>query len=575
LADRLESPVADRLKLNLPKVLTWHDDIVTKQMVILNRLESILSGLAEDMARRAEVAKALRGMLDELEAILSSEQRQLTRIRDRGSSSHRSSVLRALLDTVNRDGIGATETAIFALKEIVDRTRQEKVLNRGREMLALQNELHDLLSQLKENGDPELAAKAERHLDLLEQNLRDMESQMRKLAERVPYENQNATDRQSDTSIDMQSMKDKLDEAKRLIREGKIDEAMKLLEGLNTQTQQLMASLNDQFKTGQPMSAKGQEGLSKVQKALRKLQAGQQEVLDRTGEALREQQDAMAKALEERLDELVKDAEKLAEKLQSVPESPLHPADERALETLRETARSLAPGIKSGELDRAKRHAESLSKESSKLKSEVGQSEGRELDLKRTSQLRKAMKGLGESSKKAKELAKKLSELESELSRLRLSPGGRKGQRRFKRLGKDQNALRKSTGRLQKVVRQLEGEIPGIGKHLGPNLEGANRSMEHAGRELKGQKRGAKRHQRDALDKLGKALKGLEQKLKKSPNSESQTGLNDPREKVAIPDADAYDVPKEFREELLKAMKERAPKRFKKEVERYYEELVK
>ena len=43
--------------------------------------------------------------------------------------------------------------------------------------------------------------------------------------------------------------------------------------------------------------------------------------------------------------------------------------------------------------------------------------------------------------------------------------------------------------------------------------------------------------------------------------------------KVAIPDAEAYEVPR-FREELLRAMKERAPKKFDKENKRY-EELVK
>ena len=63
--------------------------------------------------------------------------------------------------------------------------------------------------------------------------------------------------------------------------------------------------------------------------------------------------------------------------------------------------------------------------------------------------------------------------------------------------------------------------------------------------------------------------------MKQDPRSDGTTGPNDPREKVAIPDAEAYEVPKEFREELLRAMKERAPKKFDKENKRFYEELVK
>ena len=147
---------------------------------------------------------------------------------------------RALLRTVNTDGIAQKEVAIFQLKDWIDRSRQDNVMERGREMLSLQNELHDLLERLKEHGDPALAQDAQRHLDQLENHLRQMEDQMSKLAERVPYENQNAPTQPSDNAVDMQSMRDRIAEAKRLIREGKIDEAMKLLEDLNTDTQQMI-----------------------------------------------------------------------------------------------------------------------------------------------------------------------------------------------------------------------------------------------------------------------------------------------------------------------------------------------
>jgi hypothetical protein len=47
------------------------------------------------------------------------------------------------------------------------------------------------------------------------------------------------------------------------------------------------------------------------------------------------------------------------------------------------------------------------------------------------------------------------------------------------------------------------------------------------------------------------------------------------QEKVEIPDADQYRAPKEFRKDLLDAMKQGAPDRYKDQVKRYYEELVK
>jgi len=47
------------------------------------------------------------------------------------------------------------------------------------------------------------------------------------------------------------------------------------------------------------------------------------------------------------------------------------------------------------------------------------------------------------------------------------------------------------------------------------------------------------------------------------------------RETVKIPGADEYRAPKEFRQDLLEAMKRGAPSEYKEQVKRYYEELVK
>ena len=47
------------------------------------------------------------------------------------------------------------------------------------------------------------------------------------------------------------------------------------------------------------------------------------------------------------------------------------------------------------------------------------------------------------------------------------------------------------------------------------------------------------------------------------------------QEKVEIPDEDDFQAPKEFRKDLLDAMKQGAPEKYKDQVKRYYEELVK
>ena len=46
------------------------------------------------------------------------------------------------------------------------------------------------------------------------------------------------------------------------------------------------------------------------------------------------------------------------------------------------------------------------------------------------------------------------------------------------------------------------------------------------------------------------------------------------REKVRIPGAESFQPPREFRRDLLEAMKEQAPEAYREQVKRYYEELV-
>jgi hypothetical protein len=51
-------------------------------------------------------------------------------------------------------------------------------------------------------------------------------------------------------------------------------------------------------------------------------------------------------------------------------------------------------------------------------------------------------------------------------------------------------------------------------------------------------------------------------------------GSRPSREPVRIPDANAYQAPREWRHELMEAMREKAPERYREEVRHYYEELV-
>jgi hypothetical protein len=95
-----------------------------------------------------------------------------------------------------------------------------------------------------------------------------------------------------------------------------------------------------------------------------------------------------------------------------------------------------------------------------------------------------------------------------------------------------------------------------------------------------------------ALDALSRFEKGLEEAARRGggggggggmgfpfpfadSGGQEGDGMDPSRESVKIPGAEAHKVPEEFRRDLLEAMKQGTPERYRGDVQRYYEELVK
>jgi hypothetical protein len=122
--------------------------------------------------------------------------------------------------------------------------------------------------------------------------------------------------------------------------------------------------------------------------------------------------------------------------------------------------------------------------------------------------------------------------------------------------------------------------------------DGMGRAQERLGR---GEPRGAQAGEDQAVEKLSQFQKSMEQMAKNQGGKGQGQGMpmpwGDPQgddegeedgnsdamrhDRVEIPDAEASRGPQEFRKELLDAMKQQAPEKFKERVKQYYEELVK
>ena len=577
LAERLESPVDERQPSKLATYLTIHQAISQASVSMIERGEQLAIALTSDSMASDGLREAVRTIFERLRDHHDQEAAQLRMAFDAVKKLRRMPELTEILFGVNEEGSGELETGVLTLKDLLDESRRERLLDEGRELLEAQNELMELMKEMKA-GDPEAAREAERMMDQLEENLRRMEQELAKMAERTPYENQNMQPPEpSDGQVDVRSLRDRMAEVRKLMREGRMDEAMKLLEELNRETQEMMAALQDDYAPRNKLAAETKQRLTDFTMRQQEIADGQQGLMDETSEADRKmnerQRREMAEKMAEALDAAQDKAKQIEEKLSKADSDPLHPADKEELSELADKAKNLRESVERQDLEQAKEQAKKLGGQCNKLGGEVGASESRELDLKRAKGLKGSRQEIEAGGDLAEELAQDLDDL---LDKLNQAPSAEE-RRKSDQLGQRQQSLGKELGALDEDLQSLDEQLPGIKEQVGPKLGEAGQEMKSAEEKLGQSKPGeARRHQRAALDRLGEARKQIERRMKQSQDSKGRdgVGINDPKRRVEIPEG-ADDRAKEaFREELLKAMKERAPERFKPAIDRYYEELI-
>jgi hypothetical protein len=203
---------------------------------------------------------------------------------------------------------------------------------------------------------------------------------------------------------------------------------------------------------------------------------------------------------------------------------------------------------------------------------------------------------LKEARKHAKAAAPRIARIREQLARLTpdprqaMTPGDKQ---RLAELAGQQQALERKAGELQQKLQQLAEQAPIFPPQAQGQLGESRGHMGAAAGEL--QQRNPQRghgEQQAAMEGLERFRQGLEQAARSGrgggggfpfPFGESGAGagdregdMGDPTaQKVVIPGAEAHRLPEAFRRDLLEAMKQGSPERYRGEVQRYYEELVK
>jgi hypothetical protein len=583
--EQLVAHLADRLELAAGAALADGGAALDQKLRALHQsLTTTAAALKKDPVAPREVAQALANVA----ASLRSAEQRATAVRQTAArvAAAGQPVAAMASQVAWADGllIAELEKDVLYLEQLFDKTRAGELVRLARELGARKRELQAVLERLRDQPGDAARQEALAQLKRLKSRMAELQARMAETARGFNDQHLNAeamAELQKQKSLDSP-----LDAIEQAIQRGDMAAAMKSLDQLSAQLDKLAAGLE---RTADSPDA-GQQALMKEMLAFKdqldRVERQQQETAAQTEQLRNQVRQRLGPKLEEAkqgaaaLEQLAKEARQSLDRAQpGVP-----PQGEPDLDAAREALADLQRALSLRDLEAATEQA--------------ARAQGPTQRLQQTLERDRAQSERAQSNaadEQVKEAGQRIARIRDRLGKLTpdagqaMTPGDRQ---QLGELAGKQQALERQAGELQQKLSQLSEKAP-IFPPQAQGLLGESRGhMGSAAGELQGRnpQRGHG-EQQAALERLGQFRKGLEQVAKQGqggkgggfpfPFGETGTGQQegdgtDPtHEKVVIPGAEAHRLPEEFRRDLLEAMKQGSPERYRGEVQRYYEELVK
>jgi hypothetical protein len=573
LADRLESDIETQKLSRYAKQVDSQSEISRRTSEMLKMFAHIIKALQADPLAKLEHRVDLEEIAERHQELHKQEKHHvksaMAEIRVSEQSQHLAILLRS-----NEFIIGEFEQDIPRIDKIIDHQNQLQLVDKARDLKAAQQKLAKLIEEYKKTKDPSLKMQIQAQLASLLKALSQLRHGMAQNAKPTPLENMNLDALQGGEQMQaMKRMHSELQNMQEMLHKGQLDELLTAVERLSVDMQTTLSGMEGDL---QEMAwATGAEN----KKALRKLTQGLDKAIHRQ-DALHRDTEDIAQRMRERLSRLVRRElapqmaremdriQKFSARLAKINPQTLHEDDARRLSEIRQGIDDLRETLSQEDLSQALQMARKTKRQLHELHHEIGMGlerlRQREGESGRVRARQKSAHRLNSSKPKAREIVRNL-------ERMMPAPQDlldRRDQRRLMRLTERQK-------RVAEGVQSVRDQLEELGLNMDGPLKRAQDAMRDAQKRLgEHQPTKAEGHEREALNRLQQARKALEQAMGKRKRGKGGIGMNNMREKVAIPDADRHQVPKAFRDELLKAIRGRAPNRYKRLIDRYYEALV-
>lgn len=493
------------------------------------------------------------------------------------------------LTRVVQEEISALEKDALYLESLLDQQRLEELRELAGQLAQDQRELAKLIEQFQSTRDPGLQEKILRQVSALRKRMEELARRMGELQKSIRDEHFNVEAMRE--LAKQQDMQGGLDDIEKLLKEGKTEEALAKLQQLQAQMNELQKGLDEaagsmggranpelvkryrEFSDALKSTTEEQKQLAEQTKAVR----------DRYRDQMRQRMKQAAQGLKETLQ---RKADQVAQDYQRVGPNDLSPRADQPLEQAKSELENLKSALKSDDFDLAAEAAQRAVRQSEELARAGEQQRALDEAYQNPADVREKSRKLSQRLEKdaetVRDIRKKLDQLFPPLS----SQLGQADRQKLQELSQGQRKLGQRGQDLQQKMRQLEQMAPLFGEQGEEALQQISDRMAGAAERLEGKdpQRGYG-EQKAALD----SLEQLQQSMQQSQRGGGKGGLPLPllaggeqeggnelsRQKVEVPDADPNGAPREFRKDLLDAMKQGTPERYRDQVKQYYEELVK
>jgi hypothetical protein len=590
LADRLEGPEREKTR-DVKKVIAAQA-VDTSGLTLVVDLRTLAQELARERDNPAELVTALTNIsntLGQRVRATSDFRRVYQRTQQRQAASDFG--IGERLGALVNEEISELEKDILYLESLLDRQKLEALQELAKQLANERRDLANLIEEYKSKPDDQTREQVMQQIQQMRSRIEELMQRMAELRQGIRDEHLNAEALQD--MMKDQDMQSALDDVERLMREGKTDEALAKLQELSMQMDEMLNGLNDaQEQFGGEQYPELTQKFGQFMGDLEKTAKEQQRVADAT-QAIRDQakkqnQDRLAERGKAMKEELRRQLEQVRKDYQELRPDQLSSRASSPLEEAQAELENAENALKVDDYDLAAESTQRASEAAQQLANHGEQQRSLDEMYGNPPAVRRQSEQLAE---KLEEDARTVEDVNRKLQSLFPPPGSQlspQEKQQLQQLAQEQQELEQQSKGLRQQMQEMEQMAPLFGQEAGEQMEEIGRRMGEAAQRMQGKDANRGHGEQQA------ALEGLRQFQKQMKESQQRKGKGrglplpmgmgsgrgqgngqDPRDKVEIPDEEAYQAPREFRKDLLDAMKEGTPEKYRDQVKRYYEELVK